>query len=909
MSESNKLFNPFGNHETHLKELKLQLEQTVLKSVQYIEDVNDLTESFEQLTEIAKSIPETSIKALISEVVDPLSRCISIFSAIMIVRIERASIYNLIQRLKKFIETIADRVTKPFDSEVLQEWTPIFISLLRGGGYCGFTEIGALLWNKTFGTVDNDLVCSNELKKHLHVLPSRYAINKPKLPIKYGYDWLFDREEWEKDEQTFSDGAGFTLPEVKTEVVYEERSLKFYQQPVVDDVAEIRYGIVMKHKATTRKNDLEEKVEEVSGSPNTINYMDEEAHDGFVKTDKIKTALIAKNLEVKDEKVKTSNKYNHPVSTFATESSRNPELAQNKSVETLEKFPELALIKLPDQFHGEKDSADVSDLKKSADSHTGIAQKEDDVEQKTRKKPVRSKLARKRSNPTRRSERLSEIQNNASVRSESSKTVDDNVQKAQGQEEVVDTIVKSMLVKEVADKRGVSATTSDKHLSDVEVHSPPKTPQTPSILRVGIRTSSYPMTETKRNRVHFDEESVPVDVVLSSFTLQQIPVVEASNIPEPEHAMNVRNSSPLLDNQSAPYNSFFYPSLANCRDKVDRILPKLVKLCTKTCVDSAKRSLMVVVVKTIGDFASLSKFDIEKFTWIKKRVAGAKNVLMQYEKSRNTERREEIADDSDERPMDATDTMPPAIECALPISSVFQPVPMETEANISPTNQLNTQESSESNALSVEATQPVLNSQNTPEASQSPASPISTDTGLSTSTVYPPAVQKNVSEVQSRQNLAPIFRGGPKHLKKAQLSSEMQFEHANEIERSFLEDRRILHRICTNLSHAHTQNHWPGENSSKLLSNINKASILFKNLVQTRGAGDWDGMNLNDGEWSTAVSDVATDVDALVAVYKRFSRHHTSLMANNLPWKSIMECINEAACLLGSIFLARVQEV
>lgn len=83
------------------------------------------------------------------------------------------------------------------------------------------------------------------------------------------------------------------------------------------------------------------------------------------------------------------------------------------------------------------------------------------------------------------------------MRSESSKTVDDNVQKAQGQEEVVDTIVKSMLVKEVADKRGVSATTSDKHLSDVEVHSPPKTPQTPSILRVGIRTSSYPMTETK----------------------------------------------------------------------------------------------------------------------------------------------------------------------------------------------------------------------------------------------------------------------------------------------------------------------------------------------------------------------------------------------------------------------------
>lgn len=61
MSVSNTQFNPFGNHETNLKELKLQLEQVTSKSVKQIEDVKGLTVTLERLTEIAKNIPETAV--------------------------------------------------------------------------------------------------------------------------------------------------------------------------------------------------------------------------------------------------------------------------------------------------------------------------------------------------------------------------------------------------------------------------------------------------------------------------------------------------------------------------------------------------------------------------------------------------------------------------------------------------------------------------------------------------------------------------------------------------------------------------------------------------------------------------------------------------------------------------------
>lgn len=66
--------------------------------------------------------------------------------------------------------------------------------------------------------------------------------------------------------------------------------------------------------------------------------------------------------------------------------------------------------------------------------------------------------------------------------------------------------VQNIPEQEAAEKKEVDTTISDKRLSDTEeaieeniVKSPPKTPRTPSILRVGKRmsTSSSPMTERK----------------------------------------------------------------------------------------------------------------------------------------------------------------------------------------------------------------------------------------------------------------------------------------------------------------------------------------------------------------------------------------------------------------------------
>lgn len=851
----------------------------------------------------------------------------------------------------------------------------------------------------------NNLICPEDLRGILDSMPKRYAISVPQSTSSKTDGYFSDDEAMDGLPTSSAAGAGnnFKLPKIKTEVIESQSSFQFSQQPVADEVAEkllkeqklkaeetqspktsstetsrrrtSRMALIDEDSCdfvailtspATRKNRLtdrqKEKLEEVSGPRTTINYMDEESQNGFVKTEQFKKALTAMNFEVEDESVsaptsknsenpeilpideiptvhvesaksdktpepvKKTNKrrrlfHDQPVSAFATESSRKPEIANNDLGEILEKLPEHASTKSPEQKRGRKDSAiscetsdDISDSMKSNDSRTIITQQEHAVEQKSRKKPGRPKNSRNRSETTRKSGRLSAIQNNACVTSESSMSNETgDVEKTDDKKESVQNIPEQ----EAAEKKEVDTTISDKRLSDTEeaieeniVKSPPKTPRTPSILRVGKRmsTSSSPMTERKRNRVHFGEESLPVDVVSSPLTPRRRPLAEAAKNPFVEATVAASNSN-LSDIQSSTNDSSFYPTLADCRDKIDRILPNLVTLCMKTVLDSAKRSLSAVGVKTVGDFASLSKSDIEKFTWIKGRVVGARNVLMQYEKTRNAERREEIVDGSEEKPMDVADAIPPEIEAVSPSSKDSQSVPMETKDNSPPANEVIAQElpkaSPISNTPSVESTQPALNVQKTPEASQSPASPISSNTGSSTFTVDPTPVQKDLSVVLSRKNLAPIFCGGLKNFKKEQLCPQKQCEKAKDAEKSFVEDGRVLHRICVSLSNAHTQNHWPSENSSKLLSNINKASILFKNLVQTRGAGDWDDTDLENDDLSTAESDVATDVDVLVAVYKRFSRHHTSPMANNLPWRSVMECVNEAACLLESIFLTR----
>lgn len=283
-----------------------------------------------------------------------------------------------------------------------------------------------------------------------------------------------------------------------------------------------------------------------------------------------------------------------------------------------------------------------------------------------------------------------------------------------------------------------------------------------------------------------------MDVVSSPLTPRRRPLAEAAKNPFVEATVAASNSN-LSDIQSSTNDSSFYPTLADCRDKIDRILPNLVTLCMKTVLDSAKRSLSAVGVKTVGDFASLSKSDIEKFTWIKGRVVGARNVLMQYEKTRNAERREEIVDGSEEKPMDVADAIPPEIEAVSPSSKDSQSVPMETKDNSPPANEVIAQElpkaSPISNTPSVESTQPALNVQKTPEASQSPASPISSNTGSSTFTVDPTPVQKDLSVVLSRKNLAPIFCGGLKNFKKEQLCPQKQCEKAKDAEKSFVEGK------------------------------------------------------------------------------------------------------------------------
>lgn len=502
------------------------------------------------------------------------------------------------------------------------------------------------------------------------------------------------------------------------------------------------------------------------------------------------------------------------------------------------------------------------------------------------------------------------------------------------------------------------------------IKSPPKTPRTPSILRSAKRVgvSESPMTERKKNRVHFGEDSLREESVSTPLTPRRRPIVEPkspirSSSAHPESVITTNTPSDIqLPSDPSP----FYPNLITCQDKIDRILPNLVTLCRKIYMDSAKKSLQNHGVKTVGDFAALSKTQIEKLTWIKGKMVGAKNVLALHEKTWNSDQRvgeehsgktivvvSESVPDNIRTPQNESDPISMETEEAIEPTLVSAVISKATESMNSPVEVIERVASPRDNTVlkSLESAESEFSRKNskidivpeacletseviktpqkctlpiptpceapethlkTPEASQSPSSPISTTlttSAASTVTSVAPTPPRDGSAVVSRKNLAPIFLGKTREVKKEQ-ESPMKISQRKQIasaENTFIEDRQLLHHICCRISNAHTQNQWPAENPTKLLSCLNKAAIVFKNIVQVRGDGQWDDVDFDDenNDATSLTPSVLDDIDSLVKVYKRFSRQHTSAMASCLPWRSVMDCMNESACILESIFLAR----
>ncbi|EFP03933.1 hypothetical protein CRE_28814 [Caenorhabditis remanei] len=1043
MSLPSTQFNPFGRHERTVASLKNEMNEVLEKieenNVEWPAVAKQYTNIAEKLIEIVKDIPDYAIQSLLLEIAKPFSKFLSVLGAKSSEELRTYDFSKLIRKLSQFIQNIADNSVEPFNSDVLEQWSPMF-EVFFSAKHNSFKENGALLWKKTFGRIKTPLRWPGNLRKTLEKLPKNLGIVlPPEARVSSNCSLLFLDEE-AMDGLSASSGdseRNFKQPESKGEALESQNSFQFSQQPEANAMAD---KILKDHKMkaeTAKSPKFTSKLNTPSSRRRTgkISLLDEDSCDfipitstppsnrkvrltdhqketlSINRTDfideesqnpeNLKQALRVNNYALDEDSIsappvtktmksdpmdidessshsisKSSARHlfdDTPFKSLPLASSSNPSFSSPDHTE-LERIPDLSKV------------STESPPSKRAKTDIPSKDTDGDVVLETLPQIVRIDSTSRRGRP--RKNENSEINSSGNKRLGRPRK-DTQQQCLPVEKEVTKNSDASVISGKPAEEAMKSAIDPEDSfadavpMDDLETTTVTKSPpKTPSILRASKRMASdSPMTERKRNRVHFNEDSLPQESTSSPITPRRRAGSSGKSPLRPQLTTTISivesnvdsksSTNSLLEMESTTAEPIvttpFFPALVDCKDRIDRIIPNLVFMCRKTYMDSAKKSLQSIGVKTVGQFAALSKADIEKLTWIKGKTTGAKNVLTQHEKMWNSVVAEDVGEDVGDvvesvEPTDSAesatventsseelkiDTNPPTV----PESEITQsaeriqettemtpqeevnPTPFESEKG-DPTPVVS--EAPESGSTPSEASQtpqeevnptPVESDeladdstplrsgstpsedpktpQKTPEASQSPASPISSNTASivstisSTDTVEP----RERSAVVSRKNLAPMFLG--KAIKKETQSpqkTEVQ-KQIESAETSFQEDGRLLHRICVNISNAHSQNKWPVENSTKLLSNLNKAAIVFKNIVQIRGSGDWDDVEYENDHVDTF--SVEDDIESLVKVYKRFSRHHTSSMASCLPWKSVMDCLNESACLLESIYLAR----
>lgn len=1031
-------FNPFGLHVSTVTFFKKEMEKIAAKIEQksntniadLTEDVRDYERMCGKLVEIVKDIPAPAMQPLLAEIAVPFATFIDNLGKHNQEELKTVKFNVLIRKISLFIQTVSDRAIEPFNSEVLEEWAPLFKSLITSTHHT-LRDYGFLLWKKTFGTIKTALKWPGDLRKILDQVPRKYGIILPPIAKPFSV-FMIDGDDAMDGLSSSSVEASenFKLPEkskgAEKEVLESQSTFQFSQQAEVNEMADKllkeRKAMVDAQKVVTkettprrrapkislyvdddscdyvaitstppssRKTRLtdrqKEKLAEASGPSISINYMGEESQSGCQKTENMKKALTAMNFEVGEDSMSVpflSTDESPPFQRIRTEdikirhSLAQPEIKTPKRSRNL--FGDSTLPAIFSNHSGNEDITTSPPCKRDKmgeslavvsrtgenagfrkDAELGFLPKiiEDSTPQKTRRgrpknTPQRSVVTESSDSTSfRRSSRLTVLPKSEKVSNEldvsddktNSKLVDitsdvvsmnklnsdpvDETKSAEISENLIPEQAKNPTLTKGVDNYFAEATPMD-DTETCDVQSSPKTPRTPSILRgsKAAEMSSSPMTERKKNRVHFGEESLPKESTSSPLTPRRRPAVEGKPptrvFPLEESALGTNTTTnSLLEVHSPAFSSAFFPSLIDCSDKIDKILPLLVTLYRKSFLESAKKSLQAVGVSTVGDFATLPKTQIEKFTWIKGRTFGAKNALIQYEKSWNPNQASENVDFEKEEPIEEADfsnkkapnsvgqfqtsemhSSQQQIETfqteeanhymtsSETIGSIPQAVSIMTEAVVSVVPALKAiPESAKSKMRKIP--------QMTPETSQFPTSLTSNSTGTSSETPGTPVTLKERSAIISRKNLAPIFMGNEKKIK-----TEIDFVQ-QKTENAFLEDARQLHLICVNLTNAHSQNKWPEENSANLLSKINKAAIFFKYLVQTRGSDEWKNIDIEDVP-SSEIS-VEREVENLVAVYKRFSRQHTLSTAGSLPWNCVMDAMNDTACLLESIFIAR----
>lgn len=922
-------FNPFGSQHKPLKALKMKIEriskkfeEDSLESQAVKAEATSFAKILEGLTEVLSEIQVPSIQPMISEIAIPLAKVIGHFGGINREEFNSAEFNNMFRRMSRFIQNVADLVAEPLNSEILGYWGVVFKALLTAK-HNSFRENGALLWKKTFGTIKTPLKWPGDLRETLEKLPKRLGIHLPPVakafrhvPISFTDDQAMDglqttsdvasaalKEDSDRVKDTSESQVSFQLSQqsafnVVADKLLKERNVKseLASSPKVTakqtptrkrtgrismlDEDSCDYVPITATPPSSRRNRLTDRqkdtITKAAGPRTSINYVDEESQSGLQKAEKMKNAFKALNFDIGEESLSALSEnvekkpsqetkqgekpvkralFDSPVKALPVVSS-NAASASNvseKEIESASATEDLAMASPPEKRQK------IDDLE---DLDVGHSKPEEQLE----KLPII-------------------IEEDTSVKRLS---IEDCVTETKNQ-------VESEVPKE-SESPSLGVVPIDGTDSSKVAESPPKTPRTPSILRSAKRLggADSPLTERKKNRVHFGEDSLPKVSSSSPMTPRRKVETKSPFKPPPSTIMNLdMKQNDLMDIalEADSKTTPFFPALVHCQDPIEKILFPLASMCTQKSRDYCKKQLQLDHVTTIGDFASLPKSQIDKYSWIKSRTTGAYNVLAQYEKR--------VAEGVVQETIEKTPTEKPEAVQHTPIlvtEVLSEKEIVSTQSNNTPTEEeeSNIPPNSEvSDATSQSTT--VVNTQQSLESVHKSASDLAVSSSSSIaivstiaengpvkSPILPVLLSRENSPVESVQNTSD----------KVKMEGGSEKEPTGE--EAFLEDARSLRQTCYSL--LNNESHWPTEKSAKLLERINTSSRCLKVLIRDHGDGAW---LTNDEDVENVASNIEEDVKKVSDLSKKL---YTYKYKSGIPWLSVMTSICESTMYLDTIY-------
>uniref|UniRef100_A0A1I7V4N3 SPK domain-containing protein n=1 Tax=Caenorhabditis tropicalis TaxID=1561998 RepID=A0A1I7V4N3_9PELO len=247
------------------------------------------------------------------------------------------------------MQTVADRISEPFNSEDLKEWCPLIKSLLTSK-QLNLRESGAQLWKKSFGTVKTQLTYPDDLRTILQKMPKKFGIVVPPAARLDSTSFLVDDDAMDglSDSSESSMLMNLETNKMQNDLGGNQCSFQFSQQGPADDVADkllkeksVRTCTPSRNPVSHDKNSSRKRAAKISlldedscdfvkiastppscrktrltdrqkeklaeaSVPNTsINYMGEESQSGLQKTENIKKALTAMNFDVGEDSIST----------------------------------------------------------------------------------------------------------------------------------------------------------------------------------------------------------------------------------------------------------------------------------------------------------------------------------------------------------------------------------------------------------------------------------------------------------------------------------------------------------------------------------------------------------------------------------------------------------------------------